>query len=222
MLVCNCVVPPTATPSALTLIGSTGVCWMRIVAAGGGGVPAAGVILASTGDVPPVLNGAPVSEGCVPGAGGADDAGMPAAGVTRRATIPPMPPTSVPIGLGVPAGGVRRRGTMGAGPVDRISIGGGNAEPVPMSVDFEPPPRGGGDDPVPTGGGGAELALALASARARAASSITARADAGSADASVVWMSPGAFAASSPAAASRGGGGLDGGVDVGGALASPP
>jgi hypothetical protein len=158
-----------------------------------------------------------------------------------------MPPTSVPIGIGVPAGGVRRRGMMGGGLVDPISIGGGNAEPVPMSVAFEPPPRGGGEDPVPSGGGGAdpvgpmpiagggrelpavpgtggrlELIFAFASARARAASSITARADAGSADASVVWMSPGAFAASSAALASRGGGGLDGGVDVGGALASPP
>jgi len=235
--------PPTAMPSALTLIGSTGVCWILIIG-GGGGAPAAGVIFGTAGAAVP-LGGV----GFVPGTLDAGGTGMPATGVMRRGTTPAMPPTSVPlapgapVGTGIPAGGVRRRGTIGGGLVDPVPISvlpelatprGGGRDPPPMTAGGgrDPPPTGGGGRDPPLGpgrGGGPELAFAFAfaSARARAASSITARAEAGNADVSVVWMSPGGAgmaelpAASAPPAAPGGalGEDADGG---GGALASPP
>jgi hypothetical protein len=225
MPVGSCFEPPTATPSALTLIGSTGVCWMRMVGCGGG-APAAGVIFGTIGGGIP-LAGVSLLPWTFP-----DGAtGVPAIGVMRRGTIPAMPPTSVPpamaarlaplettepgaspVGEAMPAGGVLLRGTMG----------GGLADPVPMSV-F--PPRGGGRElPLlpPGAGGGLELALAFASARARAASSITARAEAGSADVRVVWMSAGAAAGAAAAGGLAGAGGSLGEVrdevSAGGAL----
>jgi len=124
------------------------------------------------------------------------------------------------------------RGVAGGGrDADAEGTGGGGRD-----ADADDADGGGRDADAEGSGGGPPLArmlalppasfAAFASARARAASSITARAEAGSADVSVEWMSAAAGAvpdvSAGLATAAGRGGTLGGDEDFGGALASPP